>query len=397
MQVGSRNRFSRLAVRGSSSSKTASPRTQDREIEDGVAESWLRSYPKTMGRNLEFVHLSLRKGLLVVFVFALASWVVFLAVKAIPGDPVELRLKHPDPAQVAAERQRLGLDRPLPVQWWSFSRSFVSTDWGESLLSGRPVRKDVAQFLPATIELSLAALVIGVVFGALTAVLAEVFEWALLRRLAFFMGTVGLTIPIFIVGLLALVVGSLWLGWFPSGGRFDLAVFPPPTRTGLLTVDSILAGNVDALGTALLHLALPSLCLSLYPAAQVCAVLQARLQDQRLRTLVTSLRARGFGPVRIWYGHVLRIVAAPVITVIGSSFGALLGGAVLTETVFSWPGIGRHLVNSLLGRDVFVIENVLLFVILMVVVVVFLADLASYLVNPLATRGSSTEEGGDNE
>lgn len=322
-------------------------------------------------------------------VFFLASLIVFSAVRAIPGDPVKLRLKYPDPVRVAAERERLGLDRPFPAQWWSFSRSFVSLDWGESLLSGRPVRDDVAQFLPATIELSLAALFLGVLFGTLTAVFAEVFQMSALRRLAFFMGTVGLTIPIFIVGLLSLVVGSLWLGWFPSGGRFDLGVIPPEVRTGLLTVDCLLAGDWSALGTALLHLALPASCLSLYPAAQVCGVLQARLQEERLRTLVISLRARGLGPVRIWSLHVLRIVATPVVTVIGSSFGALLGGAVLTETVFSWPGIGRHLVHSLLGRDVFVIENVLLLVILMVVVVVFLTDVISHLINPLSSRGTT--------
>ena len=346
-----------------------------------------------MARNLEFAHLALRKGLLVVLVFSLASLIVFSAVKAIPGDPVELRLKYPDPVRVAAERERLGLDRPFPAQWWSFARSFVSLEWGESLLSGRPVRDDVAQFLPATIELSLAALSLGVIFGTFTAVFAEVFQVAALRRFAFFMGTIGLTVPIFIVGLLSLVAGSLWLGWFPSGGRFDLGMIPPDVRTGLLTVDSLLGGDWDALGTALLHLALPALCLSLYPAAQVCGVLQARLQDQSLRTLVISLRARGLGPVRIWCGHVLRIVAAPVITVVGSSFGALLGGAVLTETVFSWPGIGRHLVHSLLGRDVFVIENVLLLVILLVVVVVFLSDIVSHFINPLSARRSS--QGGE--
>ena len=192
--------------------------------------------------------------------------------------------------------------------------------------------------------------------------------------------------PIFWIGLLGLIVGSLWLGWFPSGGRFDLSLVPPPDVTGSLLIDSLLAGQFGKFMAAANHLVLPAICLSLYPAAQVCSVLQARLQDPKIQVLRTALRARGFGPVRVWLRHLLKVGSAPVVTVIGTSFGALLGGAVLTETVFSWPGIGRYMVGAVLDRDLYVVQNVLLLVILLVVGVVFLTDFLAYLINPVAVK-----------
>jgi len=335
-----------------------------------------------------------RKLALLAAILLVAGTGVFFAVHAVPGDPVSLRLKNPDPVRVAEERARLGLDRPLVVQWWLHQRDFVSGDWGRSLNTGRPVRADFAEFFPATLELGLAALVVGVLVGVATAVGAEVFHAGWLRRFSVFLGTLGLTVPIFWIGLLLLLGGSLLLGWLPSGGRFDLAALPPPAHTGLLTVDALLAGDFAALGSALRHLVLPATCLSLYPAAQVCAVLLARLQDPKLRTLITSLRARGLHPVRIGLRHIAPVVSAPVITVIGSSFGALLGGAVLTETVFSWPGIGRYLVDAVINRDLYVVQNVLLFVLMLVVVVVIATDFVARLVNPAGLRSAADSEDG---
>lgn len=343
---------------------------------------------------LNFLRLTGRKLVLAASIFLIASTVIFFAIRAVPGDPIALRLKNPDPVRVAQERQRLGLDQPVPVQWWRYVTSFVSGDWGQSFTSGRRVRADVDQFFPATLELGMVALVLGVLVGVSMAVCAEVLHLTALRRIAFLLGTLGLTVPIFWIGMLLLIVGSWWLGWFPSSGRFDLALIPPESRTGFLLLDATLAGDGEGLLSAVNHLVLPALCLSLFPAAQVCGVLQARLQDRRLQTLLISLRARGLGPVRIWLRHLLWVVSAPVITVIGSNFGTLLGGAVLTETVFSWPGIGRYLVGAVIDRDLYVVQNVLLLVILLVVAVVFLTDFVAYLVNPVAVRDSEEKEAG---
>jgi len=331
-----------------------------------------------------------RRLLLAAVIFLVASVAIFSAIRAIPGDPVALRLKNPDPKRVAEERARLGLDRPAHVQYVSYLRDFVSGDWGRSLTLGRPVRTDVAEFLPATLELSLVALVLGITAGVAAALLSEALQAAWLRRFSFFLGTLGLTVPIFWIGLLLIVVGTLVLGWFPAGGRFDLA-YEAPRGTGFHLIDAILAGDAGQFWIAAHHLVLPALCLSLYPAAQVCSVLQARLQDPKVGAMLLSLRARGFGPGRIWLRHVLRLVSAPVVTVIGTNFGGLLGGAVLTETVFSWPGIGRYLVTAVLDRDVYVVQNVLLLVIVLVLIVVFLADLAAVKLNPAGLREEGDE------
>ena len=341
---------------------------------------------------LLFLGLVGRKAGLFAVIFLIASLALFAAIRAIPGDPVALRLKNPDPVRVAEERARLGLDDPVINQYVIYVKRFWTGDWGRSLLSGRPVMEDVSRYFPATLELSFCGLFLGVLIGVLTAVFAEVFHLGLLRRVSFFLGTVGLTLPIFWIGLLSLIVGSLWLGWFPAGGRFDLSLIKPTSVTGFLTIDSLLEGDLVKFGAALNYLALPAFCLSFYPAAQVCSVLRARLQDPHLVTLVAALRARGLGPVRIWVRHVLKVVSAPVVTVVGTNFGALLGGAVLTETVFSWPGLGRYMVTAVLDRDLYVVQNVLLLVILLVVAVVFLADFIAYLINPVATRDSEGAE-----
>ena len=335
-----------------------------------------------------------RLVLLFVAVQLVAGSVVFFAVLAVPGDPVSLRLKNPDPVRVAEERARLGLDRPVLVQWWLHQRGFLAGDWGRSVNTGRDVRADFAEFFPATVELALGALVLGTIIGVSTAVGAEVFHAGWLRRFSVLLGTLGLTVPIFWIGLILLIVGSLVLGWFPSGGRYDLAALSPPWRTGLLSIDALLAGDFAACGTALRHLALPALCLSLYPAAQVCGILIARLHDPKLRTLLVSLRARGLGPGRIWTRHIVRVVGAPLLTVIGSNFGTLLGGAVLTETVFSWPGIGRYLVDAVINRDLYVVQNVLLFVLILVIGVVLATDLAARWIHPEGLRDEHEREEG---
>jgi ABC-type dipeptide/oligopeptide/nickel transport system permease component len=343
------------------------------------------------GHAFDLTILLARKAALGLAIFFVAASVLFFAIRAVPGDPVALRLKNPDPVRVAEMRARLGLDDAVAVQWWRYVESFVVGDWGRSFTSGRAVLTDMAEFLPATLELGLAGLCIGVFVGVAGAVAAEVFRVGWLRRFSFVLGTVGLTVPIFWIGMLLLILGSWWLGWFPSSGRFDPTLSAPTARTGFLLVDALLAGDVRAWWSAVNHLVLPAVCLSVYPAAQVCAVLQARLQDRRLQTLLVSLRARGLGPVRVWWRHVPAVVSAPLITVIGSNFGALLGGAVLTETVFSWPGVGRYLVGAVLDRDLFVVQNVLLAIVLLVVAVVFAADLAASVMNPAAMRGAERQ------
>lgn len=336
-------------------------------------------------RKKQFVLLASRRlGLLVVTYF-IASLLLFFAIRAIPGDPVALRLKNPDPERVALERDRLGLDQPWPAQFGRRIVNFWRGEWGASFGTGRLVAEDVRAFLPATLELTLAAILLGVSAGVFWALAGAWTGSRWISGITHAVGMAGLTVPIYWIGLILLVAGSLWTGWFPPGGRVPAGVNLTPV-TGFLVVDAMIAGRFELVGEAIRYLFLPAVCLSVYPAAQVCATLRARLDDARLRALLVALRARGLPPVRVWMLHLLKLLTAPVVTVVGTTFGVLLGGAVLTETVFSWPGMGRYLVNAVLDRDIYVIENALLLVVLLVLAVVQLSDLAAAWLNPVVPR-----------
>ncbi len=322
-------------------------------------------------------------------VYGLASGIIFAAMQSLE-DPVSLKFsKYPNPEQVVAEKHRLGLDRPVLEQFGLFHRKFLSFDWEKSLLTGRGSWEDFKLYFPATLELTLLALLIGSVVGAALALFAREKSGRFIGRVAMSFASVGLVVPIFWVGLISLVFGSLWLGWFPMGGRFDLALIPPPEVTGLLLLDSLLAGDLWSFWDALRYLFLPAICLAVYPAANVSAVLYGRLKEPGIVALRVALLARGVGPLSLFFKHYLRVGAAPVVTVLGTTFGALLGGAVLTESVFSWPGLGRYVITSIVERDLFVAQYLLLVLILMVYVVAFISDLV---VQALMVERDSVED-----
>ncbi len=315
-------------------------------------------------------------------VFVVAAALVFAAVEAMPEDPVSLRVKNPDPARVAEIRAALGLDDPLPQRFVRYVGDFVSGNWGESLISGRAVRAEVGVYFPATLELAVLAVALGTVVGLLLVLGSEATGWRWLQRLGAGLGALGLTVPIYWIGLLLVVGFAVGLGWLPVSGRYDFTL-REPSGTGFYLLDTLTGQNAEGFGAALRHLVLPVITLAFYPAALIAGVLRGRLSDPRLQKLVVALRAKGLGPGRIWGWHVLRLLAPALITVMGTNAGGLMGGAVLTETVFSWPGMGRFLVDGVLNRDIFVISHGLLLVILLAFAAVSVADLLARWANPL--------------
>lgn len=315
-------------------------------------------------------------------VFLGASLLLFLAIETMPEDPVSLRIKSPDPARVAEIRGELGLDDPLVVRYLRFTGHFITGDWGRSLMSGREVRGEVMTYFPATLELGICAVVLGIMLGGGCVIAGHASGWFWLRRVSSGLGAVGLIIPIYWIGILLGLMFAVKLEWLPVSGRYDFAL-PPPEGSRFLIFDSLLRGDFALLGSTLRHLALPAFTLALYPAALVAGTLETRLDDPRVRLLVRSLRARGLSPWRIWCVHIPRLLSAPVVTLVGTQFGALLGGAVLTETVFSWPGMGRFLVEAVLNRDIFAIQNGLLLIILLSLVVVKSSDYLARSMHPM--------------
>ncbi|WP_269543197.1 ABC transporter permease [Cerasicoccus fimbriatus] len=334
---------------------------------------------------------ALRKSLLLLALFLTASALLFAASRLALGDGVLLAQKAPNPERAAQIEAELGLDKPWPTQYVGYLGNFLRGEWGASILNQRPVADEVKNRLPATLELSLSALVIGVLVGLGTTLMGEALPWRWARRLPEALGALGLTVPIFWLGLLLIIIGAAWLGWFPVSGRFDYVLIRP-RGTGFLIIDSLTAGDWPALRSTLHHLALPAFCLSFFPAAVVSGLLRARIQEPRWQRLVIALRAKGLSPVTIWLRHGLRLLGAPLIIALGTSFGLLLGGSVLTETVFAWPGMGRYLVGAVLDRDVFIIQYGLLLVMFLIFAVVWLAELLAVALNP---RLAQTEEGSD--
>lgn len=325
-----------------------------------------------------------------VFIFLVASFFLFLALEAMPEDPVSLRVKNPDPERIAEIRASLGLDDPWLVRYVRGVGDFVTFDWGDSLITGRAVTTEVARFLPATLELAVLGISLGTLLGVSLVLTAHATGWLWLLQPVRGLAALGLTVPIFWIGILLVLLFSVQLGWLPVGGRYDFA-YAPPTGTGFLLLDSLLSLDGQAFGITVRHLALPVLTLGLYPAAVVAGTLEARLGENFVERLVTALRSRGFSPLRIWTRHVLRLVSGPVVTVIGTQAGALLGGAVLTETVYSWPGMGRFLVDGVLNRDLFVIQHGLLLIVVLALCVVTLADLLAKRLDQQLVKGEDPD------
>lgn len=329
---------------------------------------------------------ALRKSLLLLALFLTASVLLFTATRLALGDGLLLAQKAPDPERTRQIETALGLHLPWPQQYVGYLGNFLSGDWGASLLSQRPVADEVRDRLPATLELSLTAMAIGVVMGIGTTLLAEALPWRWARRLPEALGALGLTVPIFWLGLLLIIVGAVWWGAFPASMRFDFTL-EKPTGTGFLLIDSLAAGDGTAFASAVNHLALPALCLSFFPAAVVSGLLRARLAEPRWQRLLIALRAKGLSPAAIWLRHGLRLLGAPLVIALGTSFGLLLGGSVLTETVFSWPGMGRYLVGAVLDRDIFIIQYALLLVMFLIFAVVWISELLAVAMNPRLTQG----------
>lgn len=298
-----------------------------------------------------------RVGSLAVALFV-ASIAVFLLVRAVPGDPATLLLKNPTPERLAAIRGRLGLDRPLPVQYWRWISNVIGRgSFGESVVTGRDVKEDLARTWPATIELSVVALAVATIAGVWLGIFCARHAGTWKDALGTTVSLVGLSVPVFWLGLLAMLLFSLELGWLPAGER----------------------GGID-------HLILPALVLATIPAAFVARVTRTAVLETLGQDFIRTAHAKGASERTILYRHALRAALVPIVTMIGVEFAYLLGGAVLTETVFAWPGIGRYIATAVLSRDYPAIQGALLVLVAMVMAANFVVDALHYALDPKLRR-----------
>jgi len=280
--------------------------------------------------------------------------VAFLVAHMVPADPLAVVLSEQatkDPAVREAYMKRWGLDRSVPEQFLAYLTNVARGDLGESFTTRRPVLRDLRQYLPATIELSLAALAVSVLAGVPLGVWAAVRHNGAVDHVARMVSLVGAASPIFWTGLLALYLFYYVLEWTPGPGRLDTHLTLPPVVTGFVLVDSALAGDLEVLGSALRHLTLPALVLGWFIMGIVARTTRSALLEVLAADYVRTARAKGLGELVVVGLHALRNALIPVITVIGLNFASLLSGAVLTETVFAWPGIGRYAVIASIRLD----------------------------------------------
>lgn len=311
------------------------------------------------------------------------SAIVFLMTLATPGDPVDIMLgeQQATPAQRAALRKDMGLDLPAPQRFIRFLENAATGNFGVSYFQRRPVVNVIAERLPATIELTLAALVIGVVVAIPLGVLAAIRKRTWFDRFATVGSLLGLSMPGFWFGLLLMMLFGVWMQWLPISGRSDIAS-QVPVVTHFLTIDALLALNFDVLQSALSHLVMPALTLGLPMAAVLMRVTRASMLEVLRQDYVTFAQAKGLSTRRVLYVHALKNALIPTVTMAAMEVGSLLGGSMIVETVFGWPGLGRVVVDSIFTRDYPLIQAAILLYALIYVFVNFLADMLYTVLNP---------------
>ena len=324
-----------------------------------------------------------RRILLLVPVMVGLTMLVFAITRLLPGDPARLAAgPNASPAQIAEITQEFGLDRSLPAQYWTYATGLVHGNWGMSIYSRRPVLQDLEDYLPATLELVLYAMALAVVLGIPLGLLAAVHRNRWPDMLTSVVSLGAISMPRFFLGLLFQLGFAMWLGWLPLSGRFPLDEDPPPHLTGFLTVDALAAGDFHGLGLALQYLALPAVAMSLSPLATIVRMMRASTIEVLQQDYVMTERALGLSRRLILFKYVLKNAISSTLTVIGLYFGWLLGGTVLVETVFDWPGIGLYATSAVLTQDFMPIIGVTLCIGTLFVLVNLLVDVIYALLNP---------------
>lgn len=329
----------------------------------------------------------LRRLLLAVPILIGVSLIVFLMLHSAGGDPAVLKLgARADAQSIARLRHELGLDRPLAVQYLDFLVHAVVGDFGRSYRSNAPVADEVFARFPATIELSLAAILLGGAIGLAAGTVAARRPHSLFDYSSTLAALIGVSIPTFWLGLILIIVFGLWLKWLPISGRVDPRL-PVDPSAHFLILSSLVNGDWTVFGNALKHLILPAVTLAGWPAAIVARMTRASLIEAMGQDYVRTARAKGLTEGVIVRRHAYRNALIPVLTVVGLEFGALLGGAVVTETVFAWPGVGKLTVDAIAARDYQVTQGVVLLLGAVFILLNLLVDVVYAVVDPRIRLG----------
>lgn len=309
---------------------------------------------------------------------------VFLLLRLIPGDPaIVLAGERATPEQIAALRTQLGLDRPLWLQYFAFVGNLAQLKLGNSILSGIPVIDEIRSRWTATFELSIAAILVAVVLGIPAGIIAAVQKNRWQDQVTIAGSLLGVSLPVYWLGLLLIYLFSITLRWLPPSGRISVETgFNFQPITGFYLLDTALRLNAPALIDVIAHLILPALTLGTIPLAIVARITRSAMLDVLSQDYVRTARAKGLSNYLVILRHALKNALLPINTTIGLQFGTLLGGAILTETIFSWSGIGSWIYEGILARDYPVVQGGVVFVAIVFVLINLAVDLSYALIDP---------------
>jgi peptide/nickel transport system permease protein len=323
-----------------------------------------------------------RRLLLLVPILIGVSLLIFFWVHALPGNPASALLgERATPQLVKQYKERYGLDEPLPVQYWKYVQTTVKGDLGTSITTRRSVTFEIGQRFPATIELAAAAMLFALSIGLPLGFFAAKRHGGVFDNLSLVGSLIGISIPIFFLAIILKYFFAVKWHWLPSVGRQDI-LLNPKHPTNLYILDGLITRDWTALWDAIKHLILPAIALGSIPLAVIMRITRAAVLDVQNEDYVRTARAKGLAPLTVDRRHVLRNALLPVSTIIGLQTGLLLSGAVLTETVFAWPGMGSWLRDSIFNSDYPAVQGGILFLAIVFVVVNLLVDISYAIINP---------------
>jgi len=310
------------------------------------------------------------------------SIVVFSMVHLAPGDPALVMLgEHANKESVDALREQMGLNKPLIDQYIHFVVNAVQGNFGISTISGEPVIDEFMERFPATVELALVAMVFAIIAGLFAGIISAVKRYSIFDYAAMSTALAGVSMPVFWLGLMLIYFFSVELAWLPVSGRLGYE-FDIDEVTGLFLIDSILMDDYEAFWDALKHLVLPAIALGTIPMAIIARMTRASMIEVLKEEYIRTAKAKGCSKMQVIMVHALKNALLPVLTVIGIMLGTLFAGAILTETTFSWPGIGKWLINAVNQRDFPIIQSTTLIIASMFVIVNLIVDILYAVVNP---------------
>ncbi|MBD7946176.1 MULTISPECIES: ABC transporter permease [Psychrobacillus] len=310
------------------------------------------------------------------------TFLVFMIIRAIPGDPAQVILGQlASKDAIESLRESLGLNNPWYVQYFDYLFGLLQGDLGESMRTVKPVASEIWPYLAATFELAFFAILIAVIIGVNAGIISAWFQNSWFDYLAMVLALIGVSMPIFWLGLMEQWIFAVELHWLPTGGRQE-ARDPVSAVTNLYVIDTIINGRFDQLGVVLKHLLLPSIALATIPMAIIARMTRSSMLEVMRADYVRTARAKGQKMFWVVYKHSLKNAIIPVLTVIGLQMGLLLGGAILTETIFGWPGIGRYIYDAIQFRDYPVIQSGILVVAFIFVMINLFVDILYGLIDP---------------